>query len=618
VEKIANDGKKHTPKTLSEANQIISLLQKNLQKQQERIQVIEQQYGNLQQQITSLLRGKYGKSSEKLPEGCIQLNLLDENKLIEEHNIEEPSKETVTETITYSRKKRNGHRNIPDNLPRVRIEYKLEDSHCPCGCGNQLQKIGEVVTEQLEIVPAKIYIKQHVRFKYAGCVHQNKVITANMPNQPIDKGLAGPGLLADVLVKKYDDHLPLYRQSEILARHGIDISKQTLCDWVMQCADILKPLVEEMKPDLLSSPKLHTDDTVIPVLEEGRGSTKAGRLWGYLGQGPPCVIYEYSPNRQQNRCGANFRAIMEHPCVHNAKITATGLNCRNRPALGSTQWLYAAIPARKSGSTPATIAGFSPSRPLSMARRWSEEFLKNYKGYLQADAYPGYDKIYAAGNIIEVACMAHARRKFFDIVEANKKISKSKDGIAITALSYIGKLYRIERKIKRLDPPAKKAIRKREAKPILRDYKKWLLKQNNRVLPKSPLGKAVKYTLKNWIALTRYLGDGILDIDNNAAERLMRPITIGRANWTFAGNDRGGTAAAIIYSLIETCKLNKINPYEYLRDILTRLPNTLNRDIRSLLPYIVPGAKLIQSVRNEFIVFIWICGILCCKYCCPF
>jgi transposase len=224
VENALNNQQNYHPKTLAEANQIIVLLQENLQSQQEKIQTIEQQYENLQQQIINLLRGKYGKSSEKLPEGFIQLSLLGESK-----SLEQPIEESIQkETITYDRKKRNGHRNIPDTLPRIRIEYKLEGLTCPCGCGNQLQKIGEVVTEQLEIVPAKIYVKQHVRFKYAGCLHQNQVITAPMPNQPIDKGFAGPGLLADVLVKKYDDHLPLYRQSEILARHGVDISRQTL------------------------------------------------------------------------------------------------------------------------------------------------------------------------------------------------------------------------------------------------------------------------------------------------------------------------------------------------------------------------------------------------------
>ena len=505
VENAINKGQSYQPRTLVEANQIILALQSSLR-------IVEQKYETLQQQMASLLRDKYGKSSEKqLPEEC-QLNTLVENESSEEEPAEDP-----TETITYTRKKRNGHRNIPDTLPRIRIEYTLQDLTCPCGCGNQLHKIGEVITEQLEIVPAKIYVKQHARFKYAGCAHQDKVITADMPNQPIDKGFAGPGLLADVLVKKYDDHLPLYRQSEILARHGIELSRNTMCDWVMQCADILKPIVDAMKPDLLSSPKIHTDDTVVPVLREGGGTVKKGRLWVYCGCEPHCIIYEYSPNRQQI---------------------------------------------------------------------WSMEFLKDYCGYLQADAYPGYDKIYASGKIIEIACMAHARRKFFEIVQANNKSAGSKSGVAVTALNYIGKLYKIEAKIKHLEVSAKKAIRRREAKSIIKDYKKWLLRQSKRVLPKSPLGNAIAYTVDNWIALTRYLGNGILDIDNNNAERLMRPITVGRNNWSFAGNDRGGKAAAIVYSLIESCKSNKINPYEYLRDVLTRLPNTLNRDIRSLLPYI--------------------------------
>lgn len=511
MENQLNIQQNYQPQTLAEANQIISLLKENLENQQEKIATIELQYHNLRQQLANLLQHRYGKRSEKLPEVIYQISLFDNQDLPQEP----PKTGETTEAITYVRKKRNGHRHVPQDLPKIRIEYKLEDLTCPCGCGNQLHKIGETVTEQLEIVPAKIYVKQHARFKYAGCLHNNQVITAPMPRQPIDKGFAGPGLLADVLVKKYDDHLPLYRQAEILARHGIDLAKQTLGDWVMQCADLLSPIVTAMQPDLLSSPKIHTDDTEIPVLEKGRGSPKKGRLWGYLGIGPPCVIYEYSPNRQQI---------------------------------------------------------------------WPENFLKDYKGYLQADAYTGYDKIYARGNIIEVACQAHARRKFFEIVQAHKKIG-AKEGIAVTALTYIGKLYQIERRIKSMDPIAKKAIRKREAASILKDYKKWLIKQSDRVLPKSPLGQAVSYTLNNWIALTRYLGNGILSIDNNAAERLMRPITVGRSNYVFAGNDRGGKAAATIYSIIETCKLNKINPYEYLVDVLTRLPNTLNRDIKSLLPY---------------------------------
>ena len=496
------------PKTLAEANQIIELLKKENEG-------LHQHNEKLLFQIKNFITSKYGKKSEKLTDGYTQLTVFSNAEesipAQETQEKDSTSKSDKQETITYTRNKRNGHRNRPKDLPVIRIEYQLENLTCPCGCGNKLHKIGEVVTEQIEIVPAKIFVKQHVRFKYAGCANQNKVITASMPNQPIDKGWAGPGLLADVLVNKYDDHLPLHRQSEKFARHGIDLSRKTLCDWVMQSADILSPLVTAMKPDLFLSKKIHTDDTIIPVQEEGKNKTKEGRLWCYIGCSPPCVIYDYSPNRQQ---------------------------------------------------------------------KWAEEFLEKYEGYLQADAYTGYDKIYKTKKIIEVACMAHARRKFFEVAKAHNHT-----GAAVEALNYIKKLYKIEATIKSFDLSAKKAIRKREAKPILRQYKKWLCQQSAAILPKSPLGQAIAYTLKNWIALTRYLGNGILDIDNNQAERLMSPITIGRKNWMFTGSDRGGMAAATIYSLIETCKLNKINPYEYLSDVLAKIPNTLHRDIKSLLPY---------------------------------
>lgn len=501
MENIANQA----PKTLAEANQIIELLKKENEG-------LHQYNERLIFQIKKFIDSKYGKKSEKLPEGCTQLtvfSIAEKNEPVLNENTKQET--DPQETITYTRKKRNGHRNRPKDLPVVRIEYHLQDLSCPCGCGKQLHKIGEIITEQLEMVPAKIFVKQHVRFKYAGCANQSKVITAAMPAQPIEKSWAGPGLLANVLVDKYDDHLPLHRQAERFARSGIELSRKTLCDWVMQCADRLEPLVAAMKPDLFSSEKIHTDDTPVPVLEEGKNKTKTGRLWCYIGCAPPCVIYDYTPNREQ---------------------------------------------------------------------KWAENFLEKYKGYLQADAYVGYDKIYQTKKIIEVACMAHARRKFFEVAKAHNHT-----GLAVEALNYIKKLYKIEAKIKSLDLPVKRAVRKCEAKPILKEYKKWLLRQYKRVLPKSPLGQAIAYTLNNWIALTRYLANGLLDIDNNQAERLMRPITVGRKNWMFAGSDRGGVAAATIYSLIETCKLNNINPYDYLSDVLARLPNTLHRDIKSLLPY---------------------------------
>ncbi|MHC4397739.1 MAG: IS66 family transposase [Planctomycetota bacterium] len=496
---------KNLPTNVQDSWKIIIFQQKQISEQAEKIATISQQYANLQHQVLNLIRGKYGQQSEKYPVEYFAGDLFAKDAPA-------PKAEPEKEEITYKRTKRNGHRNIPKELPRVRIEYKLseEDLDCPCGCGNKLHKIGEVITEQLEIVPAKIYVNQHVRFKYAGCADKDKVITAPMPAQPIDKGFAGPGLLADVIVNKYDDHMPLYRQSEKLARSGINISRKTLCDWVLQCAALLKPVVDEMAKDVLKSPKIHTDDTPVPVQFEGK--TKEGRLWVYLGcgsQSPPAVVYDYTPNRQQ---------------------------------------------------------------------QWAQEFLSKYQGYLQADAYQGYDKIYADNKVIEVACMAHARRKFVDI-------EKNANKTALSALNYIGKLYKIERRIKDFHPVAKRAIRKLEAKPILKEFKIWLKRKKLSVIPKSPMGKAVNYALKNWIALTRYLADGVLDIDNNAAERLIRPIAVGRKNWMFAGSDRGGRAAAIMYSLIETCKLNNKNPYDYLRDTLTRLPTTLQRDIAELLPY---------------------------------
>lgn len=492
--KQANYQRKYQPKTLSEAVQIIANLQHDLQR--------------LQQQVALLLHDKFGHSSEKQPA------IAATESAAAEPQPEEP--EPVTEVITYTRRKNKSHRQIPDNLARVRIEYTLPDLTCPCGCGRQLYKIGEVITEQLEVIPAKIFVLQHVRFKYAGCLHQDKVITQAMPNQPIDKGFAGPGLLADVLIKKYDDHLPLYRQAEILERHDIKIARSTLGDWVMQCADLLQPLVAAMKPTLLASPKLHTDDTTVPVLTK-QGATKTGRIWVYCGCQPDCVIYEYTTTRQQ---------------------------------------------------------------------KWAAEFLKDYQGYLQADAFPGYDPLYHTKNIIEVACMAHARRKFHEIVKVTEKITGASNGIAHTAISYIGQLYQIETKIRDLDAEHKRAWRKKLTKPILKNYKRFLLTHSKVVLPKSPIGSAINYTLNNWVALTRYLGNGMLDIDNNRAERLMKPIAIGRKNYLFAGSDRGGHAAATIYSLIESCKLNNINPYDYLRDVLTKLPNTKNCDIQSLLPYI--------------------------------
>lgn len=492
--------------------------QEKLDDQQKTLDLIRQQYDNLQHQVKCLLRHQYGQKSEQGIPG--QASLFNTQGEAELNTLET---EAALQTIpSHQRKKpRKGQRQFPTDLPRQRIEYDLpeEKKRCACGCGQALKKIGEEILEQLEIVPAKMYVIEHVRFKYAGCGIEPTVITADMPRQPLDKSMAGPGLLADVLVKKYDDHLPLYRQSEIFARHGIDIARSTLCDWVGACATAVEPIVGRMQPVVLTAPKIHTDDTPVPVLDPGSGKTKTGRLWIYLGMGqnaPPCAVYEYTPTRQQ-----------------------TG--------------------------------------PMA--------FLKGYQGYLQADAYQGYDILYSEKqvdyHIIEIACWAHARRKFFEIA----KQSKTVDTAAHQALSFIQKLYQIEREAHDFDDEARQQYRQEKSKPVLAAFKEWLDQLKDRVLPKSPLGDAVNYTLNNWQALNGYVDNGMLSIDNNAAERLIKPIKIGVKNYLFAGSDQGARNAAIFYSLIETCKLHQINPYDYLRDVLIRLPTQLNSQLDELLPW---------------------------------
>ncbi len=507
-------------------------LQEIVLEQQNIIEQIRQQYENLQHQVQCLLRNQYGKKSEQGIPG--QGNLFDAI----ENNQNAQSSNKIDEDIgpiTYTRKKpRVGQRQFPSHLPRKRIEYDIpeEQKICSCGCGQVLKRIGEEILEQLEEVPAQLYVIEHVRFKYAGCRNEPTIITAAMPRQPIDKSIAGPGLLATTIIKKYDDHIPLYRQSEIWERHKIDISRSTLCDWIHACGIQLKPLIEEMKKVVLSSPKIHTDDTPVPVLKPGSKKTKTGRLWVYLGGGnkaPPCAVYEYTPTRQQI---------------------------------------------------------------------WAMEFLKGYRGYLHADAYQGYDILFNKNHkdyaIIEVACMAHVRRKFYEIAQQSKET-----GSAHEALLFIKQLYQVETEVKELDNEIRKTIRQEKAKPILNEFKEWLDKLINRVLPKSPLGNAVNYALKNWTALIEYLEDGILEIDNNAAERLIKPIKIGVKNYLFAGSDQGGINAALFYSLIETCKLNKINPYDYLRDVLIRLPTQLNSKLNELLPWNWKSSEInSQDIKN--------------------
>ncbi len=479
--------------------QLFEQQQKANEQLQETLRQQTQLIQQLQQQIEQLLRARYGKKSERQ---------------------KKPNDQAGNNKPKKPKSNKGGHpRNeLPASLPRVPAQHDVseDEKYCP-HCASSLTSIKPETVEKLAYRPGTLYVKKHIKCRYACRCCSRTIITASMPNQPIEKSYADPSLLTQVVIDKYTDHIPLYRQELRWLRQGINLSRRTLCDWVQACAKLIAPLVNAMKQDLLAQPKIHTDDTTIPVLAKGK--TLTGRLWVYVGGGGyapvKCVIYDYSPSRR----------------------------------------------------------GIYP-----------EKFLTGFNGYLQADAYAGYDKLYEDGSVIEVACLAHARRKFFDAVQSVKDSDKA-HSLSQTALEFIGQLYHIEHLTETMTSHERYFYRRKYAKPIFRQFYRWLKRAAFFTFPKSALGKAINYTLNHWRAFMNYLRDGMLNIDNNVAERAIKPVVLGRKNYLFAGSHEGARSAAIIYSLIETCKLLNINCYDYLLDVLTRLPNTLNKDIRSLLPY---------------------------------
>jgi transposase len=468
--------------------------------------------GQLEHRLDLLLRSKYGHKSETINPEELLPHLRD---LFEQPLPEQKAESVQTEKITYERKvKGHGRNELPATLRREQKIYDLDESEKICGCcGDPLKRIGEEKTEQLNYIPSSLYVLEHIRYKYA-CANkdcQQTVVTADKPGyEPIEKGLAGPGLLTQVIASKYSDHCPLYRMEDIFSRHGVKIPRSTMCGWMAQSADIVSALYDVMKKRVLASKVIHTDDTPVKVQDNGLHKCRQGRLWVYLGdENNPYTVFDYTPSR---------------------------------------------------------------------SREGPDEFLNGFMGYLQADAFGGYDGIYLTKPVIEVLCNAHARRKFYDARTTDSLISHM-------ALAYYKRLYAVEKRIKDLSPQEKYTIRQAESVKIFAEFRDWLDSITDvQALPKSPIRLAINYCVKNWDALIRYTVDGDLSIDNNAAERLMKQIAIGRRNWLFFGSDRGGRTAAILFSLTQSAKRHGLNIFAYIEDVLTRLPGQPVNKLYELLP----------------------------------
>jgi transposase len=494
------------------ADQLARNAQLTTENQRYKVQVL-----TLTEQLNVALARRYAASSEKLSPD--QIALFDEAEL--ECEAEPDSVDASTDgdeiAVAAHQRRKRGRKPLPDHLLRIDVIHELaEDERCCDHDGQLLTEIGEVISEQLDIIPAKIQVTRHIRKKYA-CDCGQCIKTAPLPAQPIPKSMASPGLLAHITVSKYQDALPLYRQETILQRIGVDIPRATLANWMIKAGGLVQPLINLMQDRLLSHDIMQMDETTVQVLKEtGKRAQSKSYLWLQRG-GPPA-----------------------HPVV-----------------------LYHYDPGRGAGVAKRLLAGFT--------------------GYLQTDGYDGYNFAVAENDLIHVGCMAHARRRFHDAVKAQGR--NKKRGKAHRGLTLIQKLYRVEKQARKLTPGKRYQLRQCHAKPVLDEMRLWLDQSLPQAPPTSATGKALHYLHNEWDKLIRYLNDGRLEIDNNAAENAIRPFVIGRKNWLFSDSVKGVTASANLYSLIETAKANGLEPYAYLRYLFTELPKAGTVDaIEALLP----------------------------------
>jgi transposase len=508
----------------------VAVLQAMIRELLEALRQSNRDRAGVQERLDLLLRKLYGPKAERfdpnqpwlLPEMAPGTDNADAAAVPADQANEcdaEPS-------AAKARKPGHGRKPLPADLRRERIEHTLPEAErlCPC-CGLVCAKFGEEISEQLDYVPASLFVWQHVRFKYACSKCHDHIRVGHVPIRIVAKGLPGPGLLAQIAASKYADHLPLHRLERILGRHGIQLSRSTMCDWMAHVADLLNPVVALMAQLVRQSKAMHTDATKMPYLDpEFPGQTRSGQMWDYVGdRDHPFDIFDF---------------------------------CRDHSAAGI------------------------------------DAFLKDhhYRGYLNADALNVYDHLFASGSIIEVGCWAHCRRNFYDAKEHDP-------ARAHTVLGYIRELYAVEAAAQKaiaeqeLAGPAadllRCQLRQEKSQPILAALHAWLKTEQPKVLPKSLIARAINYALRHWQALTRYVDDGFLDIDNNVAERTLRHIAIGRKNWLFAGSAKGAETAATLFTVTSSCHRHGVDVFAYLHDILQRLAHDPQPDealLRAWLP----------------------------------
>jgi len=483
------------------SREFIERLQGELKFQQAKIEA-------LNFEVARLKRWRFGSSSESL-ETSTQAVLFD--RILADTALEDGAAQEVQKLpATPVRAKGQAVRQaLPANLPRIDHHHEIEATHC--ACGQPFKRIGQEVSEQLDCVPAQFFVHRHIRGKWA-CACCQTITAAPMPAQLIDKGIPAPGLLAQVVIAKHDDHLPLYRQEEIYARSGVHIPRSSMAQWVGICGVRLAPLAEALREFILGHGVVHADETSVALLAPGRGKTRKAYVWVYR-------TTDFAAQR-------------------------------------------------------AVLFDFAPSRAGEHPRR----VLQGFGGTLVSDDYSGYHALQAQG-ITAALCMAHARRKLFEAHQFNGS------EIAGQAVALIAKLYEVEREARHLAPEERLLLRQQRARPVADALHAWLSEQRQRLAKADATAKAIDYTLSNWRGLTRYLDDGCVPIDNNAAENAVRPLVVGRKNWLFVGSQQAGERAAVMMSLIESVKLNGHDPWAYLKDVFERLPTLKQRDLAQLLPH---------------------------------